>query len=565
MGGIAGVGVTFLEETFSAATAAPQHRFHQKAAQEVLRALLPASGTSIKGRMRSADDLLKASGYENRPAEFDELIRILNTEVRLITPTDPEGGEDSQSLPLSVPIGQKYYQLTHDYLVPPLREWLTRKDKQKLPGRARLLLEERTREWAGSNQDRFLPSLRESLVIALCTRRSARSKLGQDMVRRAFWVHGRRIGFAAALLATFVLFVRLYIAPPRAPMEVLKDAKLPAKARLMAFDLVSLEKDADFIQVLTVTEEDKDDAFVRELLGKFVERVKGDRLLAFTKNLLADPSRSPEFRAAVFAAVQSVTAPKEIFESLRNIEFDGKTDSKLAGEIAAYIDGADLAKVPENDKPAVVGDLLGLIRAGRNASLAAAARKQLDKQSVDRLCEWIIESIPPDKLADPDQAAEDSVGVYIRECDVNGKPQRLEEIGREVQKRLLGMADHGIPDQTRDLLILEYRVRVMLLVQKETPTSCYRDALHAVSALLRGWTRGSPTTRGDTTILVTLIETYAELRFAAGDRDPVRTRRPTLRCFAASSPLPTMIPSWPPVNRRPRRWGAFIARRRCLI
>ena len=64
VGGIAGVGVTFLEETFSAATAPPQHRIYQKAARAVLRELVPASRTAIKGRMRPADELLEASGYD---------------------------------------------------------------------------------------------------------------------------------------------------------------------------------------------------------------------------------------------------------------------------------------------------------------------------------------------------------------------------------------------------------------------------------------------------------------------------------------------------------------------
>jgi hypothetical protein len=41
VGGTAGVGVTFLEETFSAATAPPLHRYHQRAARALLQALLP--------------------------------------------------------------------------------------------------------------------------------------------------------------------------------------------------------------------------------------------------------------------------------------------------------------------------------------------------------------------------------------------------------------------------------------------------------------------------------------------------------------------------------------------
>src|SRR5262245_38873900 len=69
VGGTEGVGVTFLEETFTASTAPPQHRLHQKAAQAVLKALLPESGTDIKGLMRSQQDLLNASGYGNRPKD----------------------------------------------------------------------------------------------------------------------------------------------------------------------------------------------------------------------------------------------------------------------------------------------------------------------------------------------------------------------------------------------------------------------------------------------------------------------------------------------------------------
>ncbi len=65
VGGTKGVGVTFLEETFSAQTAHPKHRLHQNAAREVLKALLPNSGTEIKGEMKSRDELLAVSGYAN--------------------------------------------------------------------------------------------------------------------------------------------------------------------------------------------------------------------------------------------------------------------------------------------------------------------------------------------------------------------------------------------------------------------------------------------------------------------------------------------------------------------
>ena len=132
VGGTEGIGLTFLEETFSASTAPPEHRLHQKAAQAVLKALLPESGTDIKGQMRSRQELLEASGYANRPRDFDDLIHILDPELRLITPTDPEGSANENQA--NLPSGQ-YYQLAHDYLVHSLRDWLTRKQKETRRGR----------------------------------------------------------------------------------------------------------------------------------------------------------------------------------------------------------------------------------------------------------------------------------------------------------------------------------------------------------------------------------------------------------------------------------------------
>ena len=93
--------------------------------------------------------MLEASGYANRPKDFEDLLRILDGELRLITPTDPEGeGGRGVSIPVtgSTP-GQKYYQLTHDYLVPSLRDWLTRKQKETSRGRAELLLADRAGVW----------------------------------------------------------------------------------------------------------------------------------------------------------------------------------------------------------------------------------------------------------------------------------------------------------------------------------------------------------------------------------------------------------------------------------
>jgi hypothetical protein len=162
VGGTEGVGTAFLEEAFSSGQANPKHRLHQKAAQAVLKALLPETGTTIKGQLRSEQELQNASGYAARPRDFTELLHILDNELRLITPIDPDLSASKGQIPTG-----RYFQLTHDYLVHSLRNWLTRKQRETKRGRAELVLEDRYVLWKQERDKRYLPSLTETLSILL--------------------------------------------------------------------------------------------------------------------------------------------------------------------------------------------------------------------------------------------------------------------------------------------------------------------------------------------------------------------------------------------------------------
>ena len=202
VGGTEGVGLTFLEETFSASTAPPEHRFHQKAAQSVLKALIPETGTDIKGQMKSRQELQEASGYANRPRDFDDLLRILDPELRLITPTDPEGSSSEGQR--TTPNGQ-YYQLAHDYLVHSLRDWLTRKQRETHRGRAELRLAERSASWNSKPENRHLPSALQWANIRLLTKKKDWTEPERRMMRRAGRVYGVRGALTLALLTGAVL------------------------------------------------------------------------------------------------------------------------------------------------------------------------------------------------------------------------------------------------------------------------------------------------------------------------------------------------------------------------
>jgi formylglycine-generating enzyme required for sulfatase activity len=191
VGGTEGIGVLFLEEMLGPRTAHAEHRVHERACRAVLQALLPEQGTDIKGAMRAREDLLAAADCRQRPGDFTAVLRILDTELRLITPADP--GED----------GAAHYQLTHDFLVPALREWLTRRQRETAYGRAELCLRERAALWMARPEGRHLPSALEWTRIIALTERKYWTGAQQKMMHAATRRYGARV--AALFLALALL------------------------------------------------------------------------------------------------------------------------------------------------------------------------------------------------------------------------------------------------------------------------------------------------------------------------------------------------------------------------
>jgi len=207
VGGTKGIGVAFLEETFSGRTANPNHRLHQKAARAVLGALVSDQSGDIKGAMRHYGELLTASGYEPHPKDFDALLHILDSELRLITPTQPEGLDTQDLVQATRPHStERYYHLTHDYLVPSLREWLTSKQKETRRGRAELLLAERASIWNARPTTQSLPSFWEWLNILIFTTPRVRTKEQENrkLLRAASRHFLSRLLIAAVLVAILV-------------------------------------------------------------------------------------------------------------------------------------------------------------------------------------------------------------------------------------------------------------------------------------------------------------------------------------------------------------------------
>lgn len=202
IGGTEGIGVSFLDESFGP-NANPKIRLHQVAARRVLKSLLPDSGTKINIQMKSHEQLFQDSGYDDQK-QFEDLIRVLDNEMRLIARTDPSGldldSQDLESVACLDP-SKKYFRLSHDYLVTALRKWLSRKQRETRRGRAELLLAERSAFWNAKPESRYLPSISEHFRIRSLIPKSQWNENEKAVMKNAAKTHGIFFACSLAVLA----------------------------------------------------------------------------------------------------------------------------------------------------------------------------------------------------------------------------------------------------------------------------------------------------------------------------------------------------------------------------
>ncbi len=201
LGGLDGIGSQFLIDCFEGRTASEQYRRYLPAAMRVLAELLPAEGLEIKD-VRSYDQLLSASELDKR--QFDDLLNILVRKLFLLTPVEPTTFSPSSHSPSSNSHSSLasglYYQCTHDFLVPSIRDWLSRKLCETQEGRAQLRLQELTTAWTSKPENRNLPSLWEWITIRRLTD-AKKWKVGeQTVMRRASRLHLSRLTAVVVML-----------------------------------------------------------------------------------------------------------------------------------------------------------------------------------------------------------------------------------------------------------------------------------------------------------------------------------------------------------------------------
>jgi serine/threonine protein kinase/formylglycine-generating enzyme required for sulfatase activity len=248
------IGLEYVGQVF----AEPAVNANKGAAEKLLDALLPAADTDIKGQMRSRSSLAQEAGLMEDSHEFTDLLDTLNRKY-VLTGTDPptndSSSEDRIEHKATVPPA-RYYQLTHDFLVPALREHFAQEQGKTFRGRAKRRLRERAAQWHAEKKNRFLPAWWEWANILIYTRRNDWTGPQRRMMRRATRYHFVRtcalaIVLVAAGLAAFELngrfqaqarMTHLIAAEPREVLLKIKD--LEPYRRWANEDLFQLAQDA---------------------------------------------------------------------------------------------------------------------------------------------------------------------------------------------------------------------------------------------------------------------------------------------------------------------------------
>ena len=204
IGGARGVGIRFLEDAFGSTSSPLSYRTHRTEISAILRALLPAPGTDIKACTRTIGELAQSAGCDVTSEDFRSMLAILEHDTRLVTPADtPQTAEAASGSEAEQE--SRTYQLTHDYLVPSIREWLSRRQQGTWRGRCELRLEDRARLWAARPEQKQLPSLWETVQITLGTRSLNWSAQQQQMMNHSLYWHGKRLAFLGVLLLSVLI------------------------------------------------------------------------------------------------------------------------------------------------------------------------------------------------------------------------------------------------------------------------------------------------------------------------------------------------------------------------
>ena len=138
VGGVKGVGQQFLESNFGSTGGSPHRAETKQIAESILEQLLPIGGTGIRGAAKTTMELATQCGKEDQLEQFQSVLNLLERDLKIVALVENINDDGTE----------QRFQLTHDYLVEAIRDWLGSELQKTRRGRARI----RIRELVSANQ-----------------------------------------------------------------------------------------------------------------------------------------------------------------------------------------------------------------------------------------------------------------------------------------------------------------------------------------------------------------------------------------------------------------------------
>jgi hypothetical protein len=249
--------------------------------------------------------------------------------------------------------------LTHDYLVPSLREWLTRKQRETPKGRAELKLADLAKVWASNREVRQLPTIIEWFNIHRWTERRKWIPIERSMMLHANKYYLSRFSIVCSLL--MVMFASAALLKLRSDYHRLDETASTMVKNIESFDIEGVQKRLSDIRSLGDT-----------LKNKLLEAIRNspegsDKRLNYNLALLGNHK----------------PAIDELARSLPKV--DSKQISILIEALRPY--RADLIELfwSQVQEQTPQGDSAGLLQIA-----SALAKYDTDSNRWDTICEKVV-------------------------------------------------------------------------------------------------------------------------------------------------------------------------------
>jgi serine/threonine protein kinase len=195
LGGTQGVLTRFLSDSFDSARAPISHRTIRNTCADILRELIPNDERELKATAQPLSALASASNEHVASPQFNQSLQCLDQELHLIMRHQLQGQEEP------------HYSLTHDFLVHPVKAWLSERDAESWRGRSKTrLIQAATRFQRDPNTPHLL-SISEWISATWAVPRAVQS----DMQRKVMAKSGARAMRWSGLLAVLMLGLLLAI------------------------------------------------------------------------------------------------------------------------------------------------------------------------------------------------------------------------------------------------------------------------------------------------------------------------------------------------------------------